>query len=217
MQADKQRLFDLIVASLLLLLSSPLFLLIALAVRFSSAGPVFFRQVRLGRNGKPFRIFKFRTMRATNAGGPSITVAGDSRVTTIGKVLRRKKFDELPQLLNVLAGDMSLVGPRPEVPEYRHVYSQRFEAVLQARPGITDPASLSLADEEDYLRQYSDPLRAYEEIVLPHKLTLSLSYLQRRRLRDDVRLLLLTALTALGFRRRVSPYSLKMFDLKLEA
>jgi lipopolysaccharide/colanic/teichoic acid biosynthesis glycosyltransferase len=200
---EKQRLFDLAVTGFLLLLCSPLFLLIALVVRLSSPGPAFFRQTRLGRGGTVFRIFKFRTMAAATAAGPRITVAGDHRITPIGKILRRTKLDEIPQLLNVLRGEMSLVGPRPEVPDYRHVYSNGFEKVLQVRPGITDPVSLELADEENFLRQFADPLQAYEKILLPRKLELSLNYLQQHRLRDDVRLLVLTGLTALGLRRRV--------------
>jgi lipopolysaccharide/colanic/teichoic acid biosynthesis glycosyltransferase len=208
MQIDKHRLFDLVGAGLLLLLTFPVLFLFALLIRLTSPGPAFFRQVRLGREGRPFRIFKFRTMVAAQNSGPSITVSGDCRITPIGKILRRAKLDELPQLLNVLRGEMSIVGPRPEVPDYRHVYQNGLEKVLQVRPGITDPASLALADEEKLLRQFADPLRAYEQIVLPRKLAMSLAYLQQRRLRDDVRILLLTALTAFGFRRRFStPFS----------
>jgi FlaA1/EpsC-like NDP-sugar epimerase/lipopolysaccharide/colanic/teichoic acid biosynthesis glycosyltransferase len=200
MNFTKQRLFDLVVAVFLLVFCSPAFLLITLLIRLTSPGPAFFRQTRLGRDGKPFRIFKFRTMAATP--GPRITVAGDRRITPIGKFLRSTKLDEIPQLLNVLRGEMSLVGPRPEVPEYHHVYRNGFEKVLQVRPGITDPVSLELADEELFLRQYADPLQAYEKILLPRKLQLSLNYLQARRLRDDVRVLILTVLTAVGLRYR---------------
>lgn len=200
MPLEKQRLFDLIIATPLLVFSLPLFLLIALLVYLSSPGPVFFRQFRLGRGGQLFRILKFRTMFKSGSDGPAITIAGDSRITPIGKILRRTKLDELPQLLNVLRGEMSLVGPRPEVPAYRHVYQNGFEKVLQVRPGITDPASLTLIDEEQFLREFPDPLAAYEEIVLPRKLTLSLDYLQQRRLRDDLRIIFLTILFALGVR-----------------
>lgn len=202
MPFEKQRLFDLIVATPLLVLISPLLLLIALLVRLSSPGPIFFRQFRLGRGGQLFQIFKFRTMLNTTGEGPMITIAGDKRITPIGKILRRFKLDELPQLLNVLRGDMSLVGPRPEVPDYRHVYQNGFEKILQVRPGITDPVSLALVDEEKFLRQFPDPIQAYEKIVLPRKLTLSLNYLQQRRLRDDVRIILLTILAALGLHPR---------------
>lgn len=203
MIVEKQRLFDLVVTGFLLLLCSPLFLLISLVVRLSSPGPAFFRQTRLGRGGTVFRIFKFRTMAVASAPGPRITVAGDRRITPVGKFLRRTKLDEMPQLLNVWRGEMSLVGPRPEVPDYRHVYSNGFERILQVRPGITDPVSLELADEENFLRQFADPLQAYEKILLPRKLELSLNYLQHRRLRDDVRLLVLTGLTAIGLRDRI--------------
>lgn len=200
MPFEKQRLFDLIIATPLLVFSLPLFALIALLVHLSSPGPVFFRQFRLGRGGQLFRIFKFRTMFNSSGDGTAITIAGDSRITPFGKILRRTKLDELPQLLNVLCGEMSLVGPRPEVPTYRHVYQNGFEKVLQVRPGITDPASLTLIDEEQFLREFPDPLTAYEEIVLPRKLMLSLDYLQQRRLRDDLRIIFLTILFALGVR-----------------
>lgn len=200
MPFEKQRLFDLIIATPLLVFSLPLFVLIALLVHLSSPGPVFFRQPRLGRGGQLFRIFKFRTMFNSSGGGTAITIAGDSRITPFGKILRRTKLDELPQLLNVLRGEMGLVGPRPEVPAYRHVYQNGFEKVLQVRPGITDPASLTLIDEEQFLREFPDPLTAYEEIVLPRKLMLSLDYLQQRRLRDDLRIIFLTILFALGVR-----------------
>jgi lipopolysaccharide/colanic/teichoic acid biosynthesis glycosyltransferase len=203
MTVEKQRLFDLVVTGFLLLLCSPLFLLISLVVRLSSPGPAFFRQTRLGRGGTVFRIFKFRTMAVASAPGPRITVAGDRRITPVGKFLRRTKLDEMPQLLNVWRGEMSLVGPRPEVPDYRHVYRNGFERILQVRPGITDPVSLELVDEENFLRQFADPLQAYEKILLPRKLELSLNYLQHRRLRDDARLLVLTGLTALGLRGRI--------------
>jgi len=197
-----QRSFDLIVASLLLMVSLPILLAVAVLVKLSSPGPVFFRQARLGRGGKTFCILKFRSMIAVQNGGPSVTVAGDRRITPIGKILRRTKLDELPQLINVVLGDMSLVGPRPEVPNYKHVYQNGFEKVLSARPGITDPVSLQLADEENFLKQFPNPLQAYEQIVLPHKLTLSLQYLQHRSVVNDVQIIFLTVMAAAGLRRR---------------
>lgn len=202
MNAAIQRAFDLTVASLLLIISLPLLATAALLVKLSSRGPIFFRQVRLGRGGKSFRIFKFRSMIVSSNGGPSVTVAGDRRITPIGKILRRTKLDELPQLLNVIWGDMSLVGPRPEVPNYLHVYRNGFEKVLSARPGITDPVSLQLADEESFLKQFPDPLRAYEQIVLPRKLALSLEYLQQRSVAHDIKIIFLTVMAAAGLRRR---------------
>ncbi len=197
-----QRSFDLTVASLLLTASLPILLAVAVLVKLSSPGPVFFRQARLGRGGKTFRILKFRSMIAVQNGGPSVTVAGDRRITPIGKILRRTKLDELPQLINVVLGEMSLVGPRPEVPNYKHVYQNGFEKVLSTRPGITDPVSLQLADEENFLKQFPNPLQAYEKVVLPRKLTLSLQYLQHRSLVNDVQIIFLTVMAAAGWRRR---------------
>lgn len=202
MNAIMQRMFDLIVASVLLIISLPILLMVAVLVKLSSPGPVFFRQTRLGRGGKTFQILKFRSMIAVQNGGPSVTVAGDRRITPIGRILRRTKLDELPQLLNVVIGDMGLVGPRPEVPAYQHVYQNGFEKVLSARPGITDPVSLQLADEENFLKQFPNPLQAYEQIVLPRKLTLSLEYLQHRSIANDVQIIFLTVLAAAGLRRR---------------
>jgi len=202
MNSAIQRAFDLIFACMLLMISLPVLAVVAVLVKFSSPGPVFFRQVRLGRGGEPFRILKFRSMVAVQNGGPSVTVAGDHRITPIGKILRRTKLDELPQLLNVVRGDMSLVGPRPEVPNYKHVYRNGFEQVLNVRPGITDPVSLQLADEESFLQQFPNPLQAYEQIVLPRKLALSLQYLQHRSVVNDVQIIFLTVLAAVGLRRR---------------
>jgi len=201
MESFTQRSFDLIVASLLLMISLPILMVVAVLVKLSSPGPVFFRQVRLGRGGRTFRILKFRSMIAVQNRGPSVTVAGDRRITPIGGILRRTKLDELPQLLNVVLGDMSLVGPRPEVPNYKHVYQKGFEQVLSARPGLTDPVSLQLADEENFLKQFPNPLQAYEEIVLPRKLTLSLQYLQQRSVVNDLQIIFLTVMAAAGLRR----------------
>jgi len=202
MESVIQRSLDLIVASLFLMISLPILLVVAVLVKLSSPGPVFFRQARLGRGGKTFRILKFRSMITVQNGGPSVTVAGDRRITPIGKILRRTKLDELPQLINVVLGEMSLVGPRPEVPNYKHVYQNGFEKVLRARPGITDPVSLQLADEENFLKQFPDPLQAYEQIVLPRKLALSLEYLQHRSVANDVQIIFLTVLAAAGLHRR---------------
>jgi lipopolysaccharide/colanic/teichoic acid biosynthesis glycosyltransferase len=153
--------------------------------------PVFFGQTRIGRKGRPFRIWKFRTMRAGSRGRP-ITAAGDHRITRVGSVLRRCKLDELPQLFNVLRGDMSLVGPRPEVPEYVQIEEPVWQAVLQVRPGVTDVASLVYRDEEKLLGTSADPNALYRETVLPSKLALNLGYLRSRSFGSDLRLILLT-------------------------
>ncbi len=185
------RLFDFSAALLLLGLASPLLLLIAAAVRCQDGGPVFFRQERIGRGGRPFRLWKFRTMRA-GRGGSAITRSGDRRITRVGTVLRAYKLDELPQLWNVLRGDMSLIGPRPEVPCFVDRRSPVWQAVHSVRPGITDLATLVFRDEERILAGFADPERGYRETVLPAKLALNLQYLERRSALRDLKLLLLT-------------------------
>lgn len=183
-----KRAFDLVVAALALLLAAPLLLLIALAVRLDSPGPVLFRQERVGRGGRPFRIHKFRTMVSDAAArGPAITVGDDPRITRVGRWLRRSKLDELPQLLDVLAGDMSLVGPRPEVPQYVARYPAALrDRVLALRPGITDPVSLAFADEGALLARAADPEREYVEVILPRKLDAAAAYAERATLASDL-------------------------------
>ena len=165
----------------------------ALAVRLDSPGPILFRQTRVGRDFRPFCILKFRTM-VTDADrlGPQVTSGADPRITRVGRVLRRTKLDEIPQLWNVLRGDMSLVGPRPEVPRYVEQFRDQFAEVLTTRPGITDPASLVYRDESAVLATYPDPERAYVEHVLPEKLSLARDYVQRMSLAGDLRLLVRT-------------------------
>jgi lipopolysaccharide/colanic/teichoic acid biosynthesis glycosyltransferase len=173
-----KRLFDLIGASLALLLLSPLLLLVALAIRLDSPGPVFFRQERVGRGGVPFRIHKFRTMRADAPSlGPQVTVGQDARITRVGHWLRDRRIDELPQFIDVLLGRMSLVGPRPEVPRFVAHYPPALAAqVLAVRPGITDPAALAHIDEAALLAGSPDPERTYIDQILPHKLALQAKY-----------------------------------------
>jgi lipopolysaccharide/colanic/teichoic acid biosynthesis glycosyltransferase len=185
------RIFDVACAAAGLVLILPVLAGIALVILLDDGPPVFFSQTRVGRNGKPFRIWKFRTMRAGSQGS-AITAAGDLRVTTAGAVLRKFKLDELPQLFNVLVGDMSLVGPRPEVPEHVQFQAPTWRIVLQVRPGITDLASLLYRDEERILAASSDPNSFYRENILPAKLRLNLAYLRVRSFWRDVRLILLT-------------------------
>lgn len=189
-----KRLFDLIVSAVALLLLSPLLLLVALAIRVDSGGPVFFRQERVGRHGRPFRIHKFRTMVAdAPALGPAVTVGRDERITRLGHVLRHYRVDELPQLIDVLTGDMSLVGPRPEVPRYVAHYPEPLRAqVLAVRPGITDPASLEHLDEAALLAAADDPEREYVEVILPKKLRTQAAYAARATLASDLAVLLRT-------------------------
>ena len=189
-----KRLFDWLLSSLGLLALSPLLLVIALLVKLDSPGPVFFRQERVGRYGKAFRIHKFRTMRHDPVGaGPQITVGADARITRVGAFLRASKLDELAQLIDVWLGDMSLVGPRPEVPRYvAHYPAELRDKVLSVRPGITDIASIEYRDESAVLARASDPEQAYLREVLPHKLMLAARYVDRSSLALDVWLILRT-------------------------
>jgi lipopolysaccharide/colanic/teichoic acid biosynthesis glycosyltransferase len=183
-----KRLFDLLGAALGLLLLSPLMLAIAVAIKLDTRGPVFFRQQRVGRHGVPFRIHKFRSMVAdAPQRGPALTVGDDTRITRSGRWLRRTRLDELPQLIDVLAGHMSLVGPRPEVPQYvAHYPAALRERALSVRPGITDPSSLLYLDESEQLARAADPEREYVEVILPRKLQCAADYAARASLLSDV-------------------------------
>ncbi len=186
-----KRLFDVLVSAAGLLLLSPLLVCIALWIKLDSRGPVFFRQQRVGRFGAPFHIHKFRSMREdAPLAGPQITVGADPRITRAGHFLRRTKLDELPQLLDVLAGTMSLVGPRPEVPHYVAMYPPALrDKVLSVRPGITDPASIAYRDESTLLARAADPERVYIEQVMPAKLRYAAEYVDHMTLANDVRLI----------------------------
>jgi lipopolysaccharide/colanic/teichoic acid biosynthesis glycosyltransferase len=197
--AALRRLLDVTVAGTLLIALSPVLALLTLLVRATSPGPALFRQTRVGRDGRPFVLLKLRTMRAdATSTGPAITAGADPRITPLGAQLRRTKLDELPQLWNVLRGDMSLVGPRPELPSYVARYTAAQRAVLRARPGLTDPASLAWADEATVLATFADPQRAYPETVLPRKLALSLAYLERRTTWTDLGVVTRTAAHVAG-------------------
>ncbi|MCG5532994.1 sugar transferase [Halorhodospira sp. 9621] len=187
------RLFESAISAVAIVLLLPLFLVLAAAIRLDSAGPVLYHQRRVGQHGELFWIWKLRTMTAdAEHRGPSITRGGDARITRIGRLLRRYKLDELPQLVNVLRGEMSLIGPRPEVPEYVALYTEDQRRVLEDRPGITDPASVAFADEEQRLAEAEDPEQFYREVILPEKLHLYLAYRGRRSWRSDLGLLLRT-------------------------
>jgi lipopolysaccharide/colanic/teichoic acid biosynthesis glycosyltransferase len=194
-----KRLFDLLMSTLGLLALAPIMGLIALAIRCDSPGDVFFRQERVGRFGKPFRIHKFRTMQQALSGqGLQITVGADDRITRVGHFLRRSKLDELPQLIDVWLGHMSLVGPRPEVPRYVALYPEELRAkILSVRPGITDVASIEYRDESAVLARAADPEHAYVHEVLPHKLALSARYVDKASLLGDVVLIARTLLAIL--------------------
>lgn len=172
-----KRIFDILVSGLALMLLLPLLLLIVLVVASTSPGGAFFRQVRVGRNGRTFRLLKFRSMRPDSESRGQITVGGrDPRITSVGFFLRKSKLDELPQLLNVFVGDMSIVGPRPEVPKYVALYTREQQEVLRVRPGITSAASIAYIDENELLGRSADPERTYLEEVMPAKLKLDIDY-----------------------------------------
>lgn len=173
-------------------LTAPVFVCATLLILATDGAPVFFRQWRIGKDGEPFRIIKFRTMRA-GGNGPSITSAGDSRITRVGAWLRALKVDELPQFLNVLEGDMAWIGPRPEAPQYVRYEDEVWRRVLQARPGLTGLAALAFRDEEAILARAADAENHYRAVVLPEKLKLNLYYQRSRNWASDARLLWMTA------------------------
>jgi lipopolysaccharide/colanic/teichoic acid biosynthesis glycosyltransferase len=191
-----QRFFDTACSAAGLLFLAPVLVWIALVIMLDDGRPVFFTQTRVGRKGKPFQIWKFRTMRS-GSHGSVITAAGDDRVTRAGAWLRKYKLDELPQLFNVFKGDMSLVGPRPEVPEHVRVGEAEWQTVLHVRPGITDLATLVYRDEELILGASGDPDKFYRESVLPAKLRLNIAYLVSRSFLLDLKLIFLTIRSSL--------------------
>ncbi len=185
-----KRTFDILFAAAGLVVLSPLLLCVAAAVKFTSAGPILFRQTRLGRHGAPFTMLKFRSMVAgAERSGAEVTAGGDLRITPLGRLLRRTKLDELPQLWNVLRGDMSFVGPRPEVPRFAARFPREFRRILAVRPGITHRATLAFRREEDILAQVRDPRRFYVERVMPYKLELYERHLRQSLLSDVLTIL----------------------------
>lgn len=197
----QKRVFDVVVAAAGLVVLSPLFALVAVAIRVDDPGPVFFRHTRVGRGGERFRMWKFRTMTvdAERRGGP-LTVGSDPRITRMGRVLRARKLDELPQLLNVLSGRMSLVGPRPESPKYVELYDGEQRPVLELTPGITDPAAIRYSDLPTLLDRASDPEQFYVEQIMPDKIRLHLSYASRATFVSDLRVLGQTVRCLVGIR-----------------
>ena len=189
----QKRLFDLLFSTVGVLLLWPVLLAIAVWIKLDSAGPVFFRQERVGRYGVPFRVHKFRTMRDVSeapAAGGEITVGADPRITRAGRFLRRTKLDELPQLFDVWVGKMSLVGPRPEVPRYVALYPPALRVkVLSVRPGITDMASIEYRDESTLLARAADPEREYRDVVMPAKLRCAVRYVDQMSLATDLRVI----------------------------
>lgn len=188
-----KRLFDICASLPALVLLSPLFLLISLVILLGSKGGVFYRQQRVGRHGKPFLLFKFRSMRPQSDTGSLITIGGrDSRITREGYFLRKYKLDELPQLLNIIRGDMSIVGPRPEVQRYVDLYTPEQRKVLSVRPGLTDWASIEYMDENELLGKSSDPEYTYIHEIMPAKLELNLRYICEAGLLTDLKIIFRT-------------------------
>jgi lipopolysaccharide/colanic/teichoic acid biosynthesis glycosyltransferase len=191
-----KRVFDLVASSIALLLLWPLFVVIALWIKLDSKGPVFFQQTRVGRYEKNFKILKFRSMSvptSAHAAGLLITVGQDTRVTKSGVFIRKTKLDELPQLINVLKGEMSIVGPRPEVPKYIACYTaEQKSSVLSVRPGITDNASIEFRDENEILGKAQDPEKAYKEEVLPIKIRHYINYVEKNSLLEDFKIVFKT-------------------------
>ena len=191
LQLVLKRLMDIVISGGALLVIWPVLLVVALAIKIDDPGPVFYRQVRVGRGGKTFRIFKFRTMVVdADKKGLAITVGRDNRITRVGALLRKTKLDELAQLINVFVGEMSFVGPRPEVQKYVDLYTPYQRQVLLVRPGITDYASIAYRNENDMLAGAEDPERMYIDVIMPDKIELNMKYLREISPLADIRLIL---------------------------
>ncbi len=188
-----KRVFDIAASFLILAVLSPFFLLLALAIKLDSRGPVFYRQVRVGRFNRDFKIFKFRTMvQDADRIGPLLTMGEDPRVTRVGRFIRKCRLDEFSQLLNVLGGSMSLVGPRPEVRKYVDVYTPEYMATLLVRPGITATSSIAFKDEDKLLNSGSNPEQIYVEQILPPKMALNLEYIKKISVHRDIKIMFQT-------------------------
>ena len=187
-----KRILDIVSSLFGLIVLSSFMLIIAILIKIDSKGPVFFKQVRVTKNGREFKIFKYRTMKIGSDKYSQITVGKDSRITKIGDFLRKYKLDEIPQLINVLLGDMSLVGPRPEVPKYVALYTEEQREILKVRAGITDYASIEFSNENDILANEADPEKAYIEKIMPRKIELNKKYLSEISVMTDIKIILLT-------------------------
>ena len=196
-----KRIFDIVVAIGVLIFFAPVFAIIAVCIYLTDGTPILFTQKRVGRGGRVFTMYKFRTMTVQKISENGTFDAGDnSRVTGIGRILRKTKLDEFPQFVNVLLGDMSVVGPRPEIKQWTLVYAERWKTVLTVRPGITDNASIIYRDEEEILGRADEPQTAYRDEILPHKLSLYEDYVSRQSLWLDMRIIIATVLVILGKR-----------------
>ena len=191
------RFFDILLSSIGLILLSPLLLLVYVLVRTESKGPGFYSQKRIGKDGEPFRLYKFRSMRRGSDKGHLITVGGrDSRITKVGYYIRKYKIDELPQLWNVLIGDMSLVGPRPEVERYVRLYTPEQRIVLSVKPGITDYASIAFSNENELLGQAKDPEEMYVNEIMPKKIEYNLNFINNRTLVEYFKIIFMTSFSS---------------------
>lgn len=190
-----KRIFDVVASGIGLIVISPVLVLISVLIKIDSRGPVFFKQKRVGKNNEIFEIYKFRTMvNDAEKIGRQITVGNDNRITNIGKFIRKYKIDELPQLINVFRGEMSLVGPRPEVPRYVELYSENQKQILLVQPGITDYASIEFRNENDILGKSSNPDKEYIENIMPAKIKLNLKYINEVSLFTDIKIIIKTVI-----------------------
>ena len=193
-----KRVFDIIVSFCGIIILFPLIIIVSILIKITSKGPVLFKQVRVTKNGKLFKIYKFRTMKENSEGNKQITVGKDNRITRIGHILRKTKLDELPQLFNVLKGEMSLVGPRPEVPKYVELYTDEQREILKVPAGITDYASIYFSNESELLGEVENPEEFYIKKIMPYKIELNKKYINEIGIMTDIKIIILTILKILG-------------------
>lgn len=193
-----KKLFDIVASFCGIVILFPLIVIVSILIKLTSKGPVLFKQVRVTKNGRLFKIYKFRTMRENSEGNKQITVGNDSRITGIGHILRKTKLDELPQLFNVLKGEMSLVGPRPEVPKYVELYTEEQREILKVSAGITDYASIYFSNESELLGEAENPEEFYIKKIMPYKIELNKKYIKEIGIVTDIKLIILTILKILG-------------------
>lgn len=193
-----KRLFDLLLSILGIVFLLPFFIIVSILIKLDSDGDIIFRQTRVTKNGKEFKIFKFRTMRPDTEKQGQITIGADNRITSIGNFLRKTKLDELPQLFNIVIGDMSFVGPRPEVPKYIRMYTKDQKEILKVRAGITDYASIYFSNESEILGQQKDPEKFYIEKIMPYKIELNKKYIKEAGAITDIKIIFLTIFKVAG-------------------
>ncbi len=194
-----KRMFDVLMSFIGIIILLPLMIIIGIIIKLTSKGPILFKQIRVTKNSKLFQIYKFRTMRENSEGNKQITVGNDSRITGIGKILRKTKLDEIPQLFNVIKGEMSLVGPRPEVPKYVELYNDEQKRILQVSAGITDYASIYFSNESELLGKADNPEKFYIEKIMPYKIELNQKYIENINIFTDIKIIILTILKIAGF------------------